>query len=437
MKKIYVLWFLIASYVSLAQGNSVVTINWVDKPYPVYSDYVLNIPHFKSSSFYYNDDNKSILYIEKFKIPSALNVNSLKLSNVVFETISEEKLGDLSKSSIPKAINSRIENSLSRDVYYGVFTFSPIIKEGNVYKRVTSLSFSYDLGTNIIQPINNKRKIVSSSILKNGVWKRFYVERSGVYKVTKSFLNSLGVDTSVDPRNIKICGNGGRMVPLANNIPYPDDVAENAIYFKGEQDGVFNDEDYILFYAEGVDQWNEESETHVNLYANKSYYYVSSSSSAAGKRISAMVEPNDAPTVIYTTFDNYRYHEIDRVNIGRLGRRWFGEEFKVQNEQSFSFNFPNIVLSEKVSLNLAAAAVSSGNSSFSINLSNLNLDTSMNFSPSTNGSLGSLNRTEVKFNPPSADITVKLNYNNNGLPSANAYLDYIILKAKCNLSGYG
>jgi hypothetical protein len=34
-----------------------------------------------------------------------------------------------------------------------------------------------------------------------------------------------------------------------------------------------DDEDYILFYAEGLDTWNEESLTH-NLYDVKSYYYV-------------------------------------------------------------------------------------------------------------------------------------------------------------------
>lgn len=35
------------------------------------------------------------------------------------------------------------------------------------------------------------------------------------------------------------------------------------------------------------------------------------------------------------------------------------------------------------------------------------------------------------------NVNIKLTYNNNGVPSANAYLDYIILKAKRNLAGYG
>ena len=61
---------------------------------------------------------------------------------------------------------------------------------------------------------------------------------------------------------------------LIFNMFYPNDLEENAIQFIGEQDGVFNDSDYILFYAEGVDNWNEESLTHVNLFSDRSYYYV-------------------------------------------------------------------------------------------------------------------------------------------------------------------
>jgi hypothetical protein len=60
------------------------------------------------------------------------------------------------------------------------------------------------------------------------------------------------------------------MLPLSNAY-YPSDL--DAIQVFGESDGTFDDEDYILFYAEGLDTWNEEV-THSNLYDVKSYYYV-------------------------------------------------------------------------------------------------------------------------------------------------------------------
>ena len=63
---------------------------------------------------------------------------------------------------------------------------------------------------------------ISNSVLSSGKWNRFYVEKSGVYKLSKSFLSSLGFDmNSVNPTKIKIYGNGGRMLPLSNAQYYP------------------------------------------------------------------------------------------------------------------------------------------------------------------------------------------------------------------------
>ena len=65
-------------------------------------------------------------------------------------------------------------------------------------------------------------------------------------------MSSIGVNVNnVDPRNIKLFGNSGEMIPYANAVDYPYDVVENAIRVVGENDGVFNNEDYILFYARG------------------------------------------------------------------------------------------------------------------------------------------------------------------------------------------
>ena len=120
------------------------------------------------------------------------------------------------------------------------------------------------------------------------------------------------------PKKLKIYGNGGRMLPLSNATYYPSDLTENAIQIIGESDGVFNNEDYILFYAEGVDTWNEESQTNINLYDTKSYYYVTVQGND-GKRIATMTQPTGNSTLSLNTFDDYQFHELDLVNIGKLG----------------------------------------------------------------------------------------------------------------------
>jgi len=59
----------------------------------------------------------------------------------------------------------------------------------------------------------------------------------------------------IDPREIKIYGNGGKMLPQAMNKPRPIDLIENHIYISGEDDGEFNTSDYILFYGRGTDTY--------------------------------------------------------------------------------------------------------------------------------------------------------------------------------------
>jgi hypothetical protein len=96
-----------------------------------------------------------------------------------------------------------------------------------------------------------------------------------------------------------------------------------------------------LFYGQGIENWNSESKTNLNLYDSKSYYYISTSSSD-GKRIQNNVQPLGNSNIQINSFDDYQFHELDLINISRLGRQWFGESFDFKPEQEFSFNFPNI-----------------------------------------------------------------------------------------------
>ena len=228
------------------------------------------------------------------------------------------------------------------------------------------------------------------------------------------------------------------MLPLSNNIYYPNDLQENAIQINGESDGVFNNEDYILFYAEGVDTWNQESRTNVNLYDKKSYYYIAVQG-VDGKRINPIIQPTGNSTLNLTTFDDYQFHELDLINVARLGRQWFGESFEVKNEQEFDFNFPNIDTSVPVKIILTAASAAFTSTSFTVT-ANGNAVGIITFPALTNGSgteffLGSL-PSNANFTG-AENINIKLNYNNSGVPGSKGFLDYIRLVAKRNLKGYG
>ena len=118
-----------------------------------------------------------------------------------------------------------------------------------------------------------------NSVLSSGTWYKLSISETGMYKLTYSDLESMGVDVAnINPKNLRIYHNGGGVLPKINNKYYPDDLYEIPIYVSGEDDGVFNRNDYVLFYARGPVTWRYIKKTqyygHVkNPYTN--YTYVS------------------------------------------------------------------------------------------------------------------------------------------------------------------
>jgi hypothetical protein len=432
MKKKYLL-LLLASFLSFAQNTKDFSLIWKNNATFIIGESKYNIPQFQSENFEFHEAKKTITYVNSLKLPAVVSEGTTFINNIIYETIDATVLGDLNTLNVSSKIDFQSHSSYARDVAMLSFSFNPIVKENSVYKRVKSFTINYSISTfgKSLQNVN----AIQNSVLANGIWHRFYVEKSGVYQVSKSFLQSIGVNVAVDPRNIKIYGNGGRMLPLLNSIPYPIDLEENAIQFIGEEDGVFNENDYILFYAEGVDSWNEESLTHVNQFADRSYYYVTTSGSS-GKRIQPYTEPVASPTLFLSNYDGYQFHEVDLFNAGKIGRRWFGEKFDLDDNQTFPFVLPNYTLGSTVKLSANFAAVSFVSTSFKVKANAVDIGT-VPINAAIGSTLGFENILNTTFVPSSNAVTIDLSYINNGVPSSKGYLDYIILKYNAELKGYG
>lgn len=432
MKKIFLI-LLFASFLSFSQNTKDFSLAWTNNSSFILGELKYNLPQFDSKNFEFDDSKKTIKYSNSISVEGLVSEGGVVLNNVVYETIDASLLGVLDVSKITSKLDFKSFSSFAREKPYLSFTFNPIINDGSGYKRVKSFTLEYTVSST--NKSNNSVNAIQNSVLANGSWHRFYVEKSGVYVLSKSFLQSIGVNVGVDPRNIKVYGNGGRMLPLLNSIPYPNDLEENAIQFIGEQDGVFNDSDYILFYAEGVDTWNEESLTHVNQFADRSYYYVTSSGSS-GKRMQSYIEPAAAPTLMMSNYDGYQYHEVDLVNAGKIGRRWFGESFNVLESQNFNFSLPNYVPGSQVNFSADFAAVSFVTTSFKVKANNIEIG-NVPINAASGSVLGFENILNTTFTPSSNSVSINLEYNNNGVPSSKGYLDYIILKYNAELKGYG
>ena len=280
---------------------------------------------------------------------------------------------------------------------------------------------------------------VTNSVLSNGNWFKFSVDTTGVFRIDRSLLQQIGVSpNNLDPRKIHIYGNGGNLLPEENADFRYEDLQENAIYIEGEADGSFDANDFILFYAKGPHDWLVEPTTgsaihRQNIYSDKAYYFITVDDND-GKRIQSNSTIPDPSVLQITTFDDYIFYEQETINLFAAGRRWFGEDFNVENQRSFDIPFPNALIGEDISIKVAAGAASSTESFMQVSANAQDLFT-FNFAgigPNAL-SLGSYRERIVTLSNSANSVNVTINYDNNGNPSARAYLDYIEVIGKKNL----
>jgi hypothetical protein len=305
-----------------------------------------------------------------------------------------------------------------------------------VPKKILSFTVNYKTQLNSNR---NSRIQITNSVLATGDWFKFRIEKSGVYRLDEGFLNDIGMNTdNIDPRSLKIYGHGGKPLPFANSLNTQFDLPENAIQVIGEEDGVFNGNDAILFYGIGVGGQDEigDNDTNLNPYSDQAFYYVTTEG-GPGLRVRPMVEPTTAPSITITQFNDYKFFEEDDFSPGLVGRRWYGNRFDIESEQSYEFDFPNLVSDGdpmKVVIKCASASESATSMSLSINGTSLD---PINFTPlSGQRVLSSRDReVEIPASSSSGNITVDLAYNNSGNPSSIGYLDYIGIDALRELKG--
>lgn len=355
--------------------------------------------------------------------------NSVTVSNVQYGAVSSAELKIINTNTLPTKLKYSIASTYSRDKLFTVFSITPIIKTNGNYQKVLSFDVNYKYGPQS----RNFPPAITNSVLASGQWFKFKVDKTGIYKIDKSFLNSLGMNTDgINPRNLKVYGNGGKTLPLLNVQNKFFDLPENSIQVIGEEDGNFDGSDYILFYGTSTEGYVDENDSNLNPYSDESYYYVTADG-GAGKRVQAMVEPTGTVEFAINQFDDYKFHEVDEESPTKLGRVWYGNRFDIESEQSYTFEFPKIVSGKPMKIVIKAGAASESNTSMAVSVNSTSLDPLM-FSRLGDGLL-SLASLSKEVSASSATVTVDLAYNNAGNPSSIAYLDYIGLWAVRELSG--
>jgi hypothetical protein len=283
----------------------------------------------------------------------------------------------------------------------------------------------------------------STSVLSSFQWYKIGIIQDGVYKIDKAFLNKVNVDlTNINPNNIKIYGNGGKVLPQANNIPRIDDLAEIPVMSKGFDDGSFDASDYLIFFATGPHLRtlnNGEYFIDKNIYSDTSFYFIGLTDSPA-KALSIIPSVGLTQPII-TESDEISVYENDINSLIKSGRKWFGEAFDGSLTQSFSVSTPDIVPNTtfKATISVAAKSKNPSYTQFNININGQKLgnlvlscgcDASANTGVQTSQTFNVANLAASSFN-------FSLTYDKSNDGGAIGYLDYIQLnyKRKLKLSG--
>jgi hypothetical protein len=351
------------------------------------------------------------------------------------------------KNLNPQATSTEIKKiSSARDKGVAKVLFSVIIKNAsNQWLKI--VKFNIEI-TNVVFEENTfaspkQYKSGASSVLASGRWFRMTISSSGIYKIDKNFLSSMGVDVnSINPQNIKVYGSGG-MLPEKVKEQTFHDLPENAIYVAGENDNTFDDGDYVLFYAKGPHEWKYDSNAKIfkhyyNFFSDVSYYFITFDG-GLGKRIIDQSEAIGTATDVATTFDDFGFYENDYTNLNKSGRVWLDKPLNISSaEKTFAFSFPNLDFSTPLKLKIEFATRSSQSSGNNIYLeeNGNTFKTFYNQNAVSNGSesnYATLNNTSgISFTPSASSFNIKMKY---AVPNneAECWLNYIEIFGKRNL----
>lgn len=209
----------------------------------------------------------------------------------------------------------------------------------------------------------------SHSALSSGNWWKMAVADEGIYKLSASEIASLN-GSSAD--QIALYGQPGGAFDEDNSVARPDDLEEIPIEVVDHNgNGLFDGDDYLLFYATGADRWLynnglQQYTNPANPYAKYNYVFVTL---ASGTHLRVEQVDNGAATgAALTAVRSTVKHEQELTNTHESGQIWVGEKLYGNNAtQTITMTLPSAPTG-KVRVRYALASISNSTASFSVDI---------------------------------------------------------------------
>ena len=338
-------------------------------------------------------------------------------------------------------------------------TVSPLINQTEYFKTIIVKIEFNNSNKNYRQPYKNeieflKNRIINWKQAKNwfikkekssnrmieypeGKWFQFFVENDGIVNITKSDLDKISSSSeNKDPRSFSVFMSNelGRSRTQTFNQEIVENFNEISIMVLGEEDGIFDSEDKIVFYARGPSGFNftaNDLEWQQNVFfdTNSCWLFIPENDSLRGKRVQQANQPDSGILIDYGL--NKVHLETDLINLEASGTEWVSSPITSGSSQSILANLksPKSGVNLEITLKFRGHSTTGNSSSYhSINLYNENLNGDL--LGSLNWSGNSARTLTSNTNSITLEDGINFFYLKNSTTDNNSspYLDYTEIK---------
>ncbi len=404
--------------------------------------------------------------MENMKIEGAVypeEFNGLPVISIPLEqtNVSEVSIIQIVKSEISEELNTKLIEQFP--INKKMVSIRSLKDRGEAISFMDILPFLYDSTTNryyrveameLMQIENSQKSMraslrtsgqVENSVLASGEWYKLPIMQTGVYKLDFNYLKNIGINVAgINPKKIRIYGNGGGMLPQKNSEDRAEDLIENAILVMDGSDGKFDQEDYILFYGQDASRHqlmvDGELDYQKNFYSDTSFYFLTLALDD-GLRI-AERENLGSDQAKINQYDDFIVYEKDEFNIINSGREWYGEKFDFTLTYDFNFDFPGLIPNTELKLTSSVMGQTYETASMDlyINGKTLGQQTINSIVEGSYLAKGSEQMDEFTINtsdiPSSEKFTIRLSFNPVGTVKSKASLNFFTVVAKRKLKLY-
>ncbi|NOZ75665.1 MAG: hypothetical protein GXO90_09915, partial [FCB group bacterium] len=263
-----------------------------------------------------------------------------------------------------------IQKQLYQGIHTATLEVGPGDGNGRAYSVLTlrinfSTSFtdagrSYPIQSSLTQNILNwpiarrwvqtpKKQLNKSMSLPSGNWIKITVTEDGPTLITGQQLLDIASDmSSKNPQSFALFSGikEGRSFSQSPNRPLPENLKEVAVYFPGEENGILDAEDTLIWYGHGPSGFDVNGSNiryHQNLYFTENVYWLNipDDNQHRGLRVSEsnVSDPNaiqiaSAPTYIHSEFDLFNPYES--------GLLWVQNAIQPGGSQTVSFTLEQL-----------------------------------------------------------------------------------------------